>query len=454
MKILLVRPWGVADEIIPPIGLGYLAGAVRGRHEARILDCLKDDLRPDNIDAALSWRPDVVGITLFSKDLAIARRYLERVKALLPSAVTLVGGAHPSCAPETIFDVFPDDLDYAFAGEAETTLPVFLDALESGSRDFDGVAGLIRRVDGAVRMNPTVCPAELDRFSCAWDMIPPGEYPPLPHGAFYRGFPIAPVIVTRGCPFHCTFCSGHLISGRRTRSRSVAHVIDEWARLIETHGVREFHIEDDNFTGQRKFVQDFCRAILEKGWKISWTCPNGVRLDTLDEETLSLMKQSGCYILSVGIESGSDRVLKLMRKNLDTRRIREKIALIHGAGIKISGFFLIGFPGETREEMMRTFRFSRELPLVRATYSYFQPFPSNEASSSLARVDFAKNDLCLHHVNYLPEGLTEKEIHRLRRNALLRFYLRPRVLADFIGSIRNLRHLKGVARRATRWLKA
>ena len=454
MKVLLIRPWGLADEVIPPLGLGYLAAAIRSRHEVRILDALRDRVLPEALGPALSWQPAVVGLTLFSKELLLARRYLEAIKRRLPSALTLIGGAHPGSDAGRVFLQFPEHLDYAFAGEAETSFPLFLDARESGTFSPASIPGLIWRNGKEGVVNPRVFPDRLDRFSCAWDLIPPASYPPLPHGAFYRGFPIAPVIITRGCPCPCTFCSVHLTNGDRIRSRSLPHVLAEWELLQRDFGVKEFHIEDDNFTSRRSFVQDFCREIITRRWRISWTCPNGVRLDTLDETTLRLMRASGCYVLSVGIESGSDRVLKIMQKHLTTETIREKVGLIRRCGIAVSGFFLIGYPGEPRQELLRTFSFSRSLPLDRATYSFFQPFPGSILAASLPPIDLVREDLNLHRISFLPDGMTARDLRRLRQHALLRFYFRPRILWQMLRNLRSFRHLLGIARRAYRWLKA
>ena len=115
----------------------------------------------------------------------------------------------------------------------------------------------------------------------SWDFIRPDTYPLSPHGGFFKNYPIAPIIISRGCPFSCTYCAGHLVSGKKIRFRSTDNVIEEIKILYHQYGIREIHIEDDNFTFIRNLVMEFCRKLKENNLNISWTCPNGVRLDTL-----------------------------------------------------------------------------------------------------------------------------------------------------------------------------
>lgn len=456
MKVLLLRPWGTTDEIIPPIGLGYLASSIIANNEVRIVDCLKDKIFPENLGPILAWCPDVVGISLFSKDLLITQKYLAQIKKFSNKIITVIGGPHPSGSAEKIFELFTRNLDYAFAGEAEAGFPLLLKDLSEGNNgsSFERIPGLIWLENGSLKQNEKAFPKEINKFSCAWDLIRPDSYPPLPHGAFYKAFPIAPVIITRGCPHRCTFCTVGMISGRQRRIRSISNVLNELELLKAEYGVREIHIEDDNFTADTSYVQEFCRQLISKRLSLSWTCPNGVRLDTLDEPTLRLMKEAGCYVISVGIESGSNRILKLMKKNLSISQIKEKVNLIHQIGITVSGFFIIGYPGETIEEIRQTFAFSRSLPLSRVTYSFVQPFPGSEIAKMFPPTDFLHQDLHLHRAHYLPKGISEKKLRRMRRRALLCFYLRPSIMWDMIKNIRSYDHLVGIIKRMIRWLKA
>ncbi len=151
--------------------------------------------------------------------------------------------------PEDLFTRAGEGLDFSFVGEAEIGLPRLLGGLNHGRRNLSDIPGLVWRENGRIRSNPPAFAEDLDALGMpAWDLIHPETYPESQHGAFYQKFPIAPILVTRGCPYPCTFCAGHVVSGRKIRRRSIDHVLDEIQYLYSKFGIREFHVVDDNFT--------------------------------------------------------------------------------------------------------------------------------------------------------------------------------------------------------------
>lgn len=460
MRVALIKSNTVADEIVPPFGLGYLAESARREgHDVIVVDALRDRMDAAALVRKLSgWRPGFVGVLLFTKDLRPVRDLLRAVRGALPEARTCVGGPHPSAVPRETLEYFGGCLDFGFAGEAESGLASLLRVTGDGREGgLDGVPGLAYREGEEVRTNERRFEEDLDRLSVAWDLIPPDVYPRSPHGAYYRRFPVAPIVTSRGCPHQCTFCASACVSGRKIRRRSVEGVIEEIGVLHRRHGVREIHIEDDNFTGDKEYVLAFCDRMRSAFPDVSWTCPNGVRVDTLDREMLDAMKSSGMYFLSVGIESGSNRILRLMKKSLTVERMEDKIRLIHEAGIGISGFFMLGFPGETREEMEETIRFAARLPLDRASFANFQPFPGCEEFDRLRRsgeftVDWDLFAPTLQSTTYAPSGVDVRTLRRLRKRALWTFYARPAIVWKMLGEVRSPGHALHVLRRGWRWL--
>ncbi|MFH0803750.1 MAG: radical SAM protein [Candidatus Tagabacteria bacterium] len=458
-----MKPYSRADELIPPFSLGYLATAIRKNHDVEILDGIKEKLMLGKLEKILrEKRPDIIGIQVFTFHIILVRQYLNLVKSILPETKIILGGPHPSCAPDTIFDYFPG-ADYAFKGEAEIGLSELLDLLSKGNVSQDSlslVPGLIWRNSGRTIVNEQIFVENLDELGMpSWDLIRPNAYPLAPHGGFFRNYPIAPIIISRGCPFSCTYCAGHLITGKKIRFRSADNVIEEIKILYHQYGIREIHIEDDNFTFSRNLVMEFCRKLKENNLNISWTCPNGVRLDTLDKDLLLAMKDVGLYSISVGIESGSERILKDMKKNLTKETIKEKINLIKECGLDVSGFFIIGYPTETKNDIIETIDFAGSLDLKRAGFSLFKPFPGTEITRNLIEKgelkgisdeDWAR--FVLADAVYAPPGFTREEMKKLRRKALLRFYLRPKIAIKFIKEIRNLTHLKLIMKRIYNWL--
>lgn len=457
MRVLLVKPHTAADEIIPPIALGYLAQAIRPDHEPVVLDCLKEQCGIERI-RELAPQFDVIGITVFTKDLALCRDYLAAAKSANPRIVTVCGGPHPSAVPDETARYYAGACDYAFIGESEQSFPMLLSHLEAGNPPLQEIPGLCWMEDGAPRSTPCIVRQDLDSFDVAWDLMPPASYPEAPHGAFYKQYPIAPIITSRGCPFHCTFCGGFVVSGRKIRQRSVGHVLDEIALLHDTYGVREIHIEDDNFTFRKDYVLEFCARLRERFPGITWTCPNGVRIDTLDEEMLAAMKASGCYALSLGIESGNNDTLKAMKKSLTVEKTLEKIAMIARSGIMLNAFFILGYPGETPAHIERTIEFACSLPLKRASFANFQPLPGTEAFDDLVKAGELTFDSweqfrpSLQSTVWCPRGFTTDQLAWYRRKALLSFYLRPRIVWEFVKGINSWHHFLYILKRAVRWL--
>ena len=459
MDTLLVKLNQEADEIIPPIGLGYLAEAVRKKHKVEVLDCLKEKMPLEKlVDYVAEKKFDLVGILFFTMNYYQVKEAAQKIRQKLPSVKIVVGGPHPSAMPKQTLGEMPE-IDFAFAGEAEIGFPMLLDALENKKAlsEFKKIPSLAWRNKKEILINEKKCVENLDLLGFpAWDLLKPETYPHAPHGSFCRQFPVAPIIITRGCPYSCTFCAGHVVSGKRLRYRSVKHVISEIRYLVKKHGIREIHIEDDNFTFNRNFVEEFCNSIIEEKLGITWACPNGMRLDTLDSELLALMKKSGLYSVSVGIESGSDRVLKLAKKSLTTEKIREKVSLIHEAGMNVIGFIIIGFPYETKDDIEKTIDFICELPLNRVAISCLQPFPGSEIYRDLISKGEIKDvswETCfLFKATYAPKGISLEELKKLRQKALKKFYFRPKVMLSLVSEIKSPKQFYFVFKRGIHWL--
>ena len=457
MKILLVKPYNLSDHIQPSLGLGYLATSVRDRHEVNILDCIKEKIKPEDFEKYIAdKKPDIVGFQCYTYDLPYIKTMLRACKN--NNIMTILGGPHPSVMPRETMELFGDDLDYCFQGEAETGFPMLLEGLAGGlSFDKAKVPGLVFREGGSIVVNKKVFVEDLDKLGIpAWDLIKPQKYPEAQHGAFFMNFPIAPIIITRGCPYSCTFCSGNLIAGKRIRKRSVGHVLNEIDKLYNSYGIREFHVIDDNFTMDKEFAKRLLKSLKEKNLKISWAVPNGVRMETLDDEMLSLMKETGLYLISLGIESGSDRVLRLMKKGTNTALIKNAVEKIRKANIDIAGFFIIGFPGETKEDIEKTIDFALKLDLIRANFFTYLPFPGTESyeqiktEEGLDKVNWDK--FYFMSAPYAPRGIDSDTLKALQRKAFIKFYMRPKIFWKNVSQIKSPRHFKFLFTRFCRWI--
>lgn len=442
--------------VVPPIGLGYLASALRKeRFDVQILDCIKEKISFEKFKWIIKeGNFDIVGIQTFSCDLATVQRLIDMTKNINSSILTIVGGAHPSGVGEEIFDDLRN-LDFAFKGEAEIGVPLLLKKL--GDSNLQDIPGLIWKLNHHPVCNPPIYVEELDSLGLpSWDLMNPQTYQQAPQGVFLRTPPVAPISTSRGCPFLCTYCAGKTITGNKVRKHSIDYVIDEIKFLYHHYGVREIHVVDDTFTQFRDRVVSFCHQLLDKNIKISFTFPNGVRLDTLDEDLLVLMKKAGCYSMIVGIESGSQRILDHMKKRLNLKQIEEKVSLINRVGIDVRGFFILGYPTETKDDILATIKFARKLKISAAHFSNFLPLPGTEITRRLLKekkiekIEWSK--LFYSKAPFTPEGIKPDELKKFQRKAYLKFYLRPIILIRLFSQIKSFYHFWSIIKRLKGYL--
>lgn len=471
MRVLLVKPKSTSDTLLPILGLGYLAAAIRDKHETQILNCIVENKSDYQFGRELKrLKPDIVGIQCYTLDSLIARRYIRIIRAINPLIKIVLGGPHTSSLPESTFEYF--GADYGFKGDAEHGFALFCDLMQrargngllSNETELRRIPGLIwQQVDSGrptrTMVNPLWIPLELDEIRLpAWDLMRPDLYPLSPHAAFMKNFPVAPMMVSRGCPFDCTFCASFITKGRQVRYRSVDNVIEEIRLLINDYGIKEIQFIDDNFTLKRSYVRELCARIIDEQLDFSWCCPNGVRLDTLRPKMLGLMKAAGCYSLSVGIESGSQRVLDFTKRDTPMKMIRDRVEMINEAGIDTTGFFILGFPTETPHEMEQTISFALSLDLKRANFMNYHPFPGTESwhylkhAGELGRINPHSQSFA--EVAYVPQGMTRAKLKSCQRQAFLRFYLRRKQLMALLGAIQTPEHGWFVLKRIIRWMTA
>lgn len=461
MRILLIKPNNLSDHIQPSLGLGYLASSCRYQgHDVIIIDCIKDNLEVnDLINKVKQLKPNLVGFQCYTFDIKFIKEACNGIRKLMSDIIIVIGGPHPSAIPEQSFAYFNGLLDFIFIGEAEKGLPLLLNKIENKvSIELSEIPGLCWKDNGRVHMNRPIFIEDLDTLGMpAWDLVRPEEYPESQHGAFFKNYPIAPIIITRGCSFPCTFCAGNIVSGKKIRKHSINFMLNQIRYLYDRHGIREFHIIDDNFTLDASYAKELLSRLIALRLNISLATPNGIRIDTLDEELLVLMKRSGLYLISLGIESGSDRVLGLMKKSTTLKKVQDTIDMIHHYDIDIAGFFILGFPGETKQEIKQTIQFSLNLGLIRANYFTYLPFPGTSSYNEL----FIKKELgdnvdwerfYFMNAAFTPLGLTREELKNLQRLAFLKFYLRPTILIKNILGIKSFRHFGFLVKRFFHWI--
>ncbi len=460
MKVLLIKPNASIDTVIPPIGLGYLAKFVAPKHDVKIIDCqLVKISKQKCIDLFLDHMPDIIGFQVYNNDKGLVSNYLKGIKKEKEATITVIGGPYPSCEPENVFDFFGNNLDFAFRGEAEIGFLKLIEkvGINHNNIDFSDIEGLVWRKNRSIAINEPSFSNSLDHIGApAWDLLLPNAYPPSSIGAFLKDYPVAPISVSRGCRYKCNFCAGWKITGRTVRYRSVSNVIDELKLLKHDYFINEIHILDENFAYDKNYVTEFCKAVIDENLNLKFACPNGMRVNSVDPQLLGLMKKAGFYIWHMGIESGSPRSLKMMNKTLSLSLIKNKAAEIKNAGLELAGYFIIGYYGETIEDLNKTLKLALELPLTRAMFMTFLPIPGTEIydvlinNGHLNKHEPGKGNF--YKINYAPSSLSPLRLKLFQLKAFLCFYLRPKVFYHGLKSVYNFGHLVYLMRRVFRIL--
>jgi len=456
--IAFVRPRAPLNRFIQNVPLNYihLAAYLRERgYEPVILDAVFDEITPRYIDRVIRERGiTLVGIGCMTCELPQALEEAARLKRVNPDLRIVFGGAHPSGDPEECLR--SGVVDYVIVGEGEIALAKLLDALGEG-RDSDGIRGLWQMRDGRVIPGGSAeVPNIADLPRPAYDLLNLEQYYTLDSPwHFLRSRRAVQFITERGCPYQCSYC--HEIHTKKFRGLAADTVLDQMEWLVRQHGVREFMIVDDIFNFELERAKEICRGIIARDLRIHLQFPNGVRGDCFDEELIALMKQAGTHYMAIAIETVSHRFQKLVRKNLKIEKARQSIEWARKHGIEVCGFFMIGFPGETLDEVRATLAFAVKAPLDLLLVSIVAPFKGTRLRTDMIAGNFGEmSGEGLHAIDQLfpvvhNPALPVELLLRLQKRAYWLFYTRPRALLGLglkITSLRNVRKLRhALARR-------
>ncbi len=371
MRIALVAPRHNPQYPQPPIGLAIVASLLeKAGHQVRVVDA---DAEPPEHALVAAADADWVGLSAVTPTIRSALTLARQLKEAHPKLTLVLGGPHATLLPQQTLEKAPD-IDILVRGEGEETAVELARALEQRTT-LEGIKGVSFRQEGRIVHNP-------DRpFLAGLDSLPLLPYDKLPlrryrpHPPYGRALPFAALLTTRGCPYNCTFCSKPVF-GRRFRVQSAERVLEDIAELKSRYGVREIAFYDDTFTVDRKRSIALAEGMVQRGLKLHWTC--GTRVNLVDRELLRLLKKTGCYAISYGVESGDQGILDNLKKGTTLEQGAEAIAMTREAGIYTIGYFMIGSPGETPETIAKTLRFAKALKVDFAQFAITMPFPGTE----------------------------------------------------------------------------
>lgn len=424
---------------VPPLNLMYLAAALeKASLSVKILD---DDLYQVGFEKiaslALKIDPVVVGVTATTATIKNALKYIKAIKELLPNTLTVIGGPHPTFTPEGTLKA-EDSLDVVVVGEGEETLTEIAEEyIKNEFRNFENVKGIVYRDNGRINATPPRPLIEnLDDLPFpARHLIPFNEYKTSQSQA-------GGMITSRGCVFNCNYCSSSLIMGKKFRSRSAENVVDELEELVYKYGVRDIAFLDDIFMLNKRRARAVADEIKNRCLDISFVTSS--RVDTVNQDILECLKNAGMSTLYCGIESGSQRVLDLMGKGITLKQSEDAIKAAKNVDIDVLGSFMLGYPGETPQEMDQTIDFSIKLDPDYSQFSILTPFPGTpiyyelKQKGLLGTEDWSKYTVLDSVVNYEKLGLTKKLVERKLNKAYLKFYTRPKYLFKHRGMFKVL----------------
>jgi radical SAM superfamily enzyme YgiQ (UPF0313 family) len=412
-----------------PLGMMYLAAYLRRREsvDVRIIDMSPARMAYENLGQEIrNYRPDWLGISALTFESDGLHRVAAIAKEVRPDLPVVVGGPHPSAYTNQVMN--DKHIDYTVIGEGELTADDLSQALRThGSVDI--IDGLAWRENGSVHVNPRLRYIEnLDAMPYpAWDLIDIPRYRKFVRMSRCGISNYMVLFTSRACPYQCLYC--HKIFGKDFRARSPENVLAEIQMLHDTYGVREFEIIDDIFNCDLPRAKRIFDLIAETGMKIRFTLPNGFRGDHADEEFFAKARRAGAVFMAFAVETASPRLQKMLRKNIQLDKINRNIGLARKEGIFCQGFFMLGFPSETREELLTTIDFAVGSKLHAAHLFIVNPYEGTELAKlaeQMGKPVFNNFDN-----NYLTPGFTnltdlsDKELNRIRRWGLVRFWLKP-----------------------------
>ncbi len=428
--------------IKPPLGVLQVATYIQAttRHEVKVIDGrLVDGGYAEIANLVRRLKPDVVGITAWTDFWFSVTRVIEEIKTRLPWVFVAVGGPQALVYPDEVLSA--PGVDAIVVGDGEVPMARLLECLENKER-ANGIPGLHFREFG---IHSDVAYYEKDL-----DHIPPPDRTLLPIAEYTsvlgKNHLMTTMITSRGCPYSCVFCK---IKKQKPLSHSAAQVISEFDQ-IHSLGVSEVEIYDDTFTWSHERVREICLELIRRDYGIKWSVRD--RVSNVREETLNLMRKAGCTRIHYGIESGSNRVLKRVKKAITVEQAERAVSLARKAGFEILTFFMIGLPGETRDDIQATLDFSRKLDADYCQYSITIPYPGTEMylggmGNGLFPTDFWRDFTQRPMANFkIPYvSLCEvpfAEMLEIHDQATRAFYFRPAVIFRELRKLRSLAELK------------
>ncbi len=461
MKTILINPpsrerYGKQKRvsgIVPPLGLAYLASSlIKAGFDVEIIDSYAFDYSVIDIENILKKKDfEIIGITATTLSLDIAIEILRISKIINPNCVTIIGGPHTTALPTETLKSY-SFIDFIIRGEAEETIVELLDKIEKRESYYD-IKGISYKEGDKIRNNPDrELIQDLDSLPFpAYDLLPMDKYFPSPHHgfSFYKkvnNYPFFSIFTSRGCPYRCTFCASAVTWRRKVRVRSTDNVMEEIDLLVDKYKIKNLDIYDDTFLLKKDRTIQILNELIKRNYDLDFSCLS--RVDSIDDEIVSKLSKANCYSLRFGIESGSPKILELMKKDINLNQALDAFKLIKKYNIVRNACFIFGHPGETLDTANETIKFVKKLDPDVAFFYILVPFHGTEVMEIVKTKNLLVNTksenwtFVAKETNIRTESLSSEDLIKLRKKAYRAFYLRPKYISDKLIKIKSLDTLK------------
>jgi len=433
---------------LPSLGLLYLGAELeKAGFKVKILDT-----QIYNWSVKEAEISDIVGIYCNTSNCHRALELAKEIKTNFNIPI-IFGGPHVAARPLEVLN--NDCVDYAVIGEGERTIVELMSVLsdKDSALKLSDIKGIGFKKNGEPAINPRRELIEnLDSIAFpARHLVPMDKYRPSPNQ--YKRVPMTTMMVSRGCPFSCTFCATETIWTRRYRCRSVKNVVDEIKHLIKNYNIKEINFWDDVWGLNKEWINEFCDTVVKERLDLTWSCE--CRVDTIDKETLKRMKTAGCWCIFFGIESLDQETLEAINKKITVTQIISALKWTREAGIEIRANFILGLPKETPEKVKKMLEILCRLNPDNVKFNILTPYPETVLYKEIKQgkwgtiVDESYDKLTSHFATFLPSGYKDiDELKRIKKYAYRRYYFRLGYILPRLLLIRSFEDLKRYLRGA------
>ncbi|NLD65842.1 MAG: radical SAM protein [Crenarchaeota archaeon] len=426
MKVTLINPpYPPSVHSHPPfipLGLAYLGSVIeKAGHKVTVIDCQAEKLTYETFKERIAQTvSDVIGVTATTLLYKSAMKLVDISKQTQPYSITILGGSHGTFWDENALKEYPN-LDIVVRREGELTIVELLNKIEN-NLDISGVLGITYRKGSKLIRNE-------DRpFIENLDSLPFPAHHLLPLEKLkHNGKILFPLVSSRGCVYWCDFCSTVRMFGRGYRMRSAENVVDEMQFIHDKYGIDQVTFYDDAFSVDRERVLKICKELRDRKLDLIWDC--GTRVDMVDRELMKTMRAAGCIAVWLGVESGSETMLKAMNKSIKLDQTRRAYKIAHEEGLMTIANVVLGFPGETEKTAKETINFVKELNPDDVGFYIATPYPGTPMHDQVVKngwlkvTDFDKYDTA--GPTFETPYLSMEKLAELRYKAYQQFYLRP-----------------------------